>query len=137
MTGSSHLRFALFPLCQWRSPEEYVDNPLNEKIDVWSLGNNLYSLLTGLYPFPRAKKSDEVRALLKKGYSTFIDPRWHNSSFAEGKLAEVIAQCHVHDPNKRMDIFTLVQLLREATEVNNAFHLERDDAKWSQARVLS
>jgi serine/threonine protein kinase len=28
-----------------------VDGPLNEKIDVWSLGNNMYSLLTGLTPF--------------------------------------------------------------------------------------
>lgn len=31
----------------WRAPEEYYDKPLNEKIDVWSLGNNFYSLLTG------------------------------------------------------------------------------------------
>ncbi|KAL3935701.1 MAG: hypothetical protein SGBAC_008829 [Bacillariaceae sp.] len=36
----------------WRSPEEYKDEPLNEKIDVWSLGNNMYTLLTGLDPFP-------------------------------------------------------------------------------------
>jgi serine/threonine protein kinase len=31
----------------WRAPEEYFDYPLSEKIDVWSLGNNMYSLLTG------------------------------------------------------------------------------------------
>lgn len=31
----------------WRAPEEYRDDPLTEKVDVWSLGNNLYVLLTG------------------------------------------------------------------------------------------
>ena len=25
--------------------------PLNEKIDIWSLGNNMYSILTGMDPF--------------------------------------------------------------------------------------
>jgi serine/threonine protein kinase len=29
----------------WRAPEEYADRPLNEKIDVWSLGNNFVSLI--------------------------------------------------------------------------------------------
>jgi serine/threonine protein kinase len=36
---------------QYRSPEEYWDKPLDEKIDVWSFGNNLFALLTGRYPF--------------------------------------------------------------------------------------
>ena len=27
--------------CQWRAPEEYRDDPLDEKIDIWSLGNNM------------------------------------------------------------------------------------------------
>lgn len=42
----SHLLLFL----QWRSPEEYKDGLLNEKIDIWSLGNNMYALLTGLNP---------------------------------------------------------------------------------------
>lgn len=28
---------------QWRSPEEYRNDPINEKIDVWSLGTSLHS----------------------------------------------------------------------------------------------
>ena len=36
----------------YRSPEEMKDEELNEKIDVWSLGNNIYSLLhDGLWIF--------------------------------------------------------------------------------------
>ena len=29
-------------LQQWRSPEEYKDEPLSDKIDVYSVGNNMY-----------------------------------------------------------------------------------------------
>ena len=49
---------------QWRAPEEYKDAPLTEKIDVWSLGNNLYSLLTGLDPLYEIKtgRKFEVRS---------------------------------------------------------------------------
>jgi len=36
---------------KWRSPEEYFDKALTERVDVFSLGNNMYSLLTGLWPF--------------------------------------------------------------------------------------
>lgn len=32
---------------QWRAPEEFFDKPLDEKIDIWSLGNNMFALLTG------------------------------------------------------------------------------------------
>ena len=46
----------------WRSPEEYKDDPLDESIDVWSLGNNMYSILTGLEPFYNMKiKEMQVR----------------------------------------------------------------------------
>jgi serine/threonine protein kinase len=48
-------------LNQWRSPEEYFDHPLNEKVDVFSLGNNMYSLLTGLWPFYDEEDDQEVK----------------------------------------------------------------------------
>jgi len=35
----------------YRSPEEFDAADLNEKIDIFSLGNNFYALLTGLWPF--------------------------------------------------------------------------------------
>ena len=30
-------------ILQWRAPEEYFDEPLDEKIDVWSVANNMVS----------------------------------------------------------------------------------------------
>lgn len=36
---------------QYRAPEENRDDYLDEKIDVYSFGNNIYGLLTGLWVF--------------------------------------------------------------------------------------
>lgn len=36
---------------QYRSPEEFDGRDLDEQIDIFSLGNNFYALLTGLWPF--------------------------------------------------------------------------------------
>jgi serine/threonine protein kinase len=35
----------------WRSAEEYYDKALDEKVDIFSLGNNFYGILTGMQPF--------------------------------------------------------------------------------------
>jgi serine/threonine protein kinase len=52
----------------FRAPEEYVDNPLNEKIDVWSFGNIVYALLTGLWPFPDTD-GDDMKAFKVRSYA--------------------------------------------------------------------
>lgn len=36
---------------QYRAPEENRDDWLDEKIDIFSFGNNIYGLLTGLWVF--------------------------------------------------------------------------------------
>ena len=46
---------------QWRSPEEYYDARLNEKTDIFSLGNNFYTILTGVYPFYEERNEKEVQ----------------------------------------------------------------------------
>mmetsp|Transcript_37319 Transcript_37319/g.90613 ORF Transcript_37319/g.90613 Transcript_37319/m.90613 type:complete len:258 (+) Transcript_37319:706-1479(+) len=97
----------------WRSPEEYKDEALNEKIDVWSLGNNMYTLLTGLDPFPWLH-SDDMKPLVKRGDTAYIDPRFWNRSKEEGKLAEIIKQCFEYNPNLRPSVFKIVERLSRA-----------------------
>jgi serine/threonine protein kinase len=103
---------------QWRSPEEYYDKPLDEKIDIYSLGNNFYALLTGMGPFYEEAHSDGVIKKVKAGMKPYIDQRFLERSFAEKKLAEIMVLCWEYDPVKRPDINTLVQVLREAVEEN-------------------
>ena len=99
---------------QWRSPEEYFDHPLDEKVDVFSLGNNMYSILTGLWVFYDEWDTAKVMERVKKGDKAYIDPRFKGKSLAEAKLAEIIARCHEYNPSDRPSIFEIVAFLREA-----------------------
>lgn len=58
---------------QYRSPEEMRDDPLDEKIDIYSFGNNIYGILTGLWVFYENDDDGvvQVRALLL--YVSLVD----------------------------------------------------------------
>jgi len=103
----------------WRAPEEYVDGPLTESIDTWSLGNNFYSLLTGLWVYPDDQDMSVMRDKIINGTLTSIDSRYKTHSFAEGKLVEIIQRIWEYNPRKRPSIFEIVQFLREAVEMNS------------------
>lgn len=100
----------------WRSPEEYRDQFLNEKVDVFSLGNNIYGLLTGLMVFHESETYEETQERVANGEKAFIDPRYKERSLAEAKLVEIIEKCHEYYPEDRPSIFEVVELLLEALE---------------------
>jgi hypothetical protein len=89
---------------------------LDEKIDVFSFGNNIYALLTGLWNFYDNDNDDEVQQLVIDGKRAFVDPRWKERSVIESKLVDVMEQCWEHDPEKRIDIFTVIQLLQKISK---------------------
>jgi len=80
---------------------------------VFSFGNNIYSLLTGLWVFYDTDDDPSVQEKVINGTRALIDPRWKKRSFIEAKLVEVMEQCWIHNTDKRMDIFQAVQKLRE------------------------
>ncbi len=102
----------------WRSPEEYKDQPLTEQIDVWSLGNNIYTLLTGLGPLYDVEHNDEFRKKITNGETAYIDPRYKERSPSEAELVELIPKCFVFKPEDRLTIFEVVHFLREAVKKN-------------------
>jgi serine/threonine protein kinase len=104
-----------FLFSKWRSPEEYADLPLDEKVDVFSLGNNMYSLLTGLWVFFDETNSKIVQARIQRGEKAYLDP-FFNRSLADARLMEVIARCHEFDPANRPSIFDVVVFLRDAVK---------------------
>jgi hypothetical protein len=97
----------------WRAPEEYRDGLLNEKIDVWSYGNNVYSLLTGLYVFYDVADYPEIKEKILDGKKTEIDPGYRSRSYIEGKLVEIIEKCWTENPDERPSIFEIVNDLRQ------------------------
>jgi len=112
----------------WRSPEEYFDHDLTEEVDVFSLGNNMYSILTGLYVFYDEEDDEKVKERVKAGEKAYIDPRYKERSLAETKLAEIIDRCHSYNPEDRPSIFSVVKFLRDAlTDVRNTRGGEKSD----------
>lgn len=103
----------------YRSPEEMRDDPLDEKIDIYSFGNNLYALLTGLWVFYENDDDKAVQEKVTKGQRAFIDERYRNRSHGEGKLVELMERCWNEEPSERVDIFEAVRFLREAIKENN------------------
>lgn len=101
---------------QYRSPEEFSDQPLNEKIDVYSLGNNFYALLTGLWNFYQWEDDEVVQKKIIKRETPYIDPRYRNRSLEEGALVEIMEKCWAFDPDDRPDVFQVVAFLRDAIE---------------------
>ncbi|KAI2488633.1 protein kinase [Fragilaria crotonensis] len=69
----------------YRSPEEFAGRDLNEKIDIFSFGNNMYSLMTGLWPFYENEDDGFVQKEIVNGKTGFIDKRYRSRSYAEGK----------------------------------------------------
>jgi len=63
----------MFIQSKWRAPEEYKDLPLNEKIDVWSVGSVAYLVLTGHQPFFDGNDAASIQARIIKGEKVSIN----------------------------------------------------------------
>ena len=64
---------------QFRSPEEYAYEEQSEKVDIYSMGNILYCILTLLYPFEHVK-AKEVYKKVMNGTRPEIPPQFLNST---------------------------------------------------------
>jgi len=86
-----------------RSPEEYTeDSPLTEKIDVFSLGNILWSIVMEKNVYTDVNKTSEVSELVKSGQFVSIPPDVRrNLSIHEKAIAKAMNMCLVTDVNKR------------------------------------
>ncbi len=96
----------------WRAPEEYLDDALDEKIDVFSFGNNLYSLLTGAFVYYFEDDYKKIKQMVIHGNMTVIDPVYRSRSYVEGKLVEIIEKCWAYKVNDRPSIFQVIDELK-------------------------
>jgi len=105
---------------QYRAPEEYAVKNLNEQIDTFSFGNNIYVMLTGLWNFYETDDDGVNQKNLINGQLPYVDPRWKKRSFGERKLVELMERCWIYDPFERISMFDAVDFLREAIKENEA-----------------
>lgn len=107
----------------WRSPEEIRNTTyVSEKVDVYSLGNILFQVMTTHQPWthlePKGKLTKEEVAELKiKGETPFIPRKYINSTdFATRTLYQAIQACFKNDPNDRPTAYQLSYGLGKALQ---------------------
>ena len=100
-----------------RAPEEYLDGPLSEKLDVWSLGSIMYVLLTGLVPFYYLSE-DAVTSKIKNGEVPSVDSFYKHKeqTFEEAELIRIMNQCWKYNAHDRISIFEVVSQLERAVQ---------------------
>lgn len=99
---------------QFRAPEESVDGALSETIDVFSLGNALYSLLTGKMVWENEGVDvDEMHNRIIHGYTVPI-PDHYKDSPSSSALVGVIRDCWTYSAKYRISIFEVIHSLEEA-----------------------
>ncbi len=92
---------------------------MDEKIDVYSYGNGLYALLTGLWVFYDIDDDHVPREMVYNGTKPYVDPRWKEQGFLTSKLVEVMEECWTYNATERISIFNVVKKLREVKEEHN------------------
>jgi hypothetical protein len=112
-------RYCTFERCylNWnRAPEDLTCGkwPADVGIDTYCMGNNIYTLLTGLWSFYWAEdKEHEVIQSVVYGNRTYVDPRYRTRSMVEGKLVELMEATWIANIYQRISIFGVLQRLRE------------------------
>lgn len=119
-----------YPNPQWRSPEEQVNSQgtshkeLNEKIDVYALGNIFYRFVVGRGPwrkpdgrsFTREEKDKLAKLKMESGALPPIAktvPEGKLEDPAMKVLLEAMYACYTFDPNERPTAKDLVMFLYE------------------------
>jgi serine/threonine protein kinase len=101
---------------RFRAPEEYARGPETEKIDVYSMGNIFYQILTGLYPFEDWHRKD-MYAAIQKGIRPPIPEKYLNSTDPkEQAMVEAIQTSWIGDPAKRISARKVEQLLKRTLQ---------------------
>ena len=91
---------------QFRSPEEYEYGLQSEKIDVYSMGNIFYTLLTDSWPFEELydeEGTQAVREAVRAGDRPSLTEELRNSTDPRiVALIRAMEMCHIHDWRHRV-----------------------------------
>jgi serine/threonine protein kinase len=86
---------------RWRSPEEYFHRGLTEKLDVYSLGNVLYFLLTRNIPFQDIAFKKVSKRVKNSERPVIPEELRHSRHPFDRYMIEAIEMCFTADPDKR------------------------------------
>ncbi|KAG7341247.1 protein kinase domain containing protein [Nitzschia inconspicua] len=100
----------------YRSPEEYNYELENEKVDVYSMGNVLYFLLTHEDPWKRYKVK-HVYQLVKQGQRPKVpDTIYQSNGIYERYMIQAMEQAWTHDFRERPGALQIAKILKEGLD---------------------
>jgi serine/threonine protein kinase len=101
----------------FKSPEAFRGDYIDETSDIWSMGNIIFTLLTGLNPFYHVITRDQVRKAVQS-HPPQIDPRYKKRSLIERRMVDIMNRCYKIKPEDRITIFKVVKLLHETKSLH-------------------
>ena len=105
----------------FKAPEVYGGGHyVTEQVDIWPLGNLIFSLLTGLKPWYYLNEESDIQETMRDHGAPYIDSRFRKRSFIERRLVDVMVKCHNLSPENRPDIFEVVELLKETKHIHES-----------------
>ncbi|KAG7358116.1 protein tyrosine kinase [Nitzschia inconspicua] len=100
----------------YRSPEEYNYELENEKVDVYSMGNVLYFLLTHEDPWKRYKVK-HVYQLVKQGQRPKVpDTIYQSNGIYERYMIQAMEQAWTHEFRERPGALQIAKILKEGLD---------------------
>jgi hypothetical protein len=107
-------------------PEIIAGSSWSQKSFVYTLGLTLYSMSTGILPFPLEKKRETITAILKEEP---LDPRYYQPKIGAG-LAILIQDCLKKKPDSRPDEGGLKQEIKRIIEEQDYFAQPEEEVKF-------
>jgi serine/threonine protein kinase len=90
-----------------RAPEEYKEDELDEKMDVYSAANIFYNIMTGELPWS-GWSTLETKKMVKKGVIPFIPEEFRQPGSLDMFLTNLTERAYTNDPRERISATDLV-----------------------------
>lgn len=105
----------------------------HESIDVYSMANNIYCILTGLHPYYQYSEKNppnnnnairRIQHIIEHRIEhPYVDPRYRTRSAIEAGLVEIMERMWTWDMDERPTIFDVARELHQLRRQNH--HIEK------------
>jgi len=95
-----------------RSPEEYANEMVSEKIDIYALGNVLYTIATGSYPFQNLGTSELTKQMVMRGIRPSLKNLLETGDPLMEALVQAMRMCWKENPRERPSAAKLREILQ-------------------------